>query len=51
MEKAFSNTFEQIPETVSTNYEDFEEEIKSYHNKNQIESKIKELRKEIGNCS
>ena len=47
MEKAFSNTFEQIPETVSTNYEDFEEEIKSYHNKNQIESKIKELRKEM----
>ena len=41
MEKAFSNTFEQIPETVSTNYEDFEEEIKSYHNKNQIEIKIK----------
>ena len=47
MEKAFINTFEQIPETVSTNYEDFEEEIKSYHNKNQIESKIKELRKEM----
>ena len=47
MEKAFSNTFEQIPETVSTNYEDFEEEIKSYHNKNQIETKIKELRKEM----
>ena len=47
MEKSFSNTFEKIPEIVSTNYEDFEEEIKSYHNKNQIENKIKELRKEM----
>ena len=33
--------------TVSTSYENFEEEIKSYHNKNQIETKIKELRKEM----
>ena len=47
MEKSFSNTFEKIPEIVSTNYEDFEDEIKSYHNKNQIENKIKELRKEM----
>ena len=47
VEKAFSNTFEQIGETVSTSYENFEEEIKSYHNKNQIETKIKELRKEM----
>ena len=47
MEKAFSNTFEQKGETISTNYENFEEEIKSYHNKNQIETKIKELRKEM----
>ena len=47
MEKSFSNTFEKIPEIVSTNYEDFEEEIKSYHNKNQIENQIKELRKEM----
>ena len=47
MEKAFSNTFEQTPETISTSYDNFEEEIKSYHNKNQIESKIKELRKEM----
>ena len=47
MEKAFSNTFEQTGETISTNYENFEEEIKSYHNKNQIETKIKELRKEM----
>ena len=47
MEKSFSNTFEKIPEIVSTNYEDFEEEIKNYHNKNQIETKIKELRKEM----
>ena len=47
MEKAYSNTFEQTPETISTNFEDFEEEINSYHNKNQIESKIKELRKDM----
>ena len=47
MEKSFSNTFEKISDIVSTNYEDFEEEVKSYHNKNQIENKIKELRKEM----
>ena len=47
MEKAYSNTFQQTPETISTSYDNFEEEIKSYHNKNQIESKIKELRKEM----
>ena len=47
MEKALSNTFEQTPETISTSYDNFEEEIKNYHNKNQIESKIKELRKEM----
>lgn len=47
VEKAFSNTFEQAGENVSTSYENFEEEIKSYHNKNQIETKIKELRKEM----
>ena len=47
MEKSFSNTFEKVSEIVSSNYEDFEEEIKSYHNKNQIENKIKELRKEM----
>jgi len=47
VEKGFSNTFEQTVETVSTSYENFEEEIKSYHNKNQIETKIKELRKEM----
>ena len=47
VEKAFSNTFEQTGETISTSYENFEEEIKSYHNKNQIETKIKELRKEM----
>ena len=47
MEKAFSNTFEQTGESISTSYENFEEEIKNYHNKNQIETKIKELRKEM----
>ena len=47
MEKAYSNTFQQTPETISTSYDNFEEEVKNYHNKNQIESKIKELRKEM----
>ena len=51
MEKGFSNTFEQTPETISTSYDNFEEEIKNYHNKNQIESKIKELRKEMENVA
>ena len=51
MEKAFSNTFEQTPETISTSYDNFEEEIKNYHNKNQIEIKIKELRKEMENVA
>jgi len=47
MEKSFTNSFEQIGETVSTNYDEFEEEIKKYHTKNQIEVKIRELRKEM----
>src|SRR6056300_1054244 len=47
MEKAYSNTFQQTPETISTSYDNFEEEVKNYHNKNQIESKIKELSKEM----
>jgi len=51
MEKGFSNTFEQTPETISTSYDNFEEEIKNYHNKNQIEIKIKELRKEMENVA
>ena len=51
MEKAFSNTFDQTPETISTSYDNFEEEIKDYHNKNQIEIKIKELRKEMENVA
>ena len=51
MEKAFSNTFEQTPETISTSYDNFEEEIKNYYNKNQIEIKIKELRKEMENVA
>ena len=51
MEKGFSNTFEQTPETISTSYDNFEEEIKNYYNKNQIEIKIKELRKEMENVA
>ena len=47
MEKSFTNSFEESKEIVSNDYKDFEEEIKSYHNKNQIETKIKELRKEM----
>jgi excinuclease ABC subunit B len=47
MEKSFTNSFEESKVSVSNNYEDFEEEIKSYHNRNQIETKIKQLRKEM----
>ena len=47
MERSFRNSFEQTGETVSTNYDDFEEEIKKYHTENQIEVKIRELRKEM----
>ncbi len=47
MEKSFKNSFEPSKEIVSTNYEDFKEEIKSYHTQNQIENKIRLLRKEM----
>ena len=47
MERSFTNSFEQIGESVSTNYDDFEEEIKKYHTENQIQVKIRELRKEM----
>ena len=47
MEKSFTNSFEESKEIVSNDYKDFEEEIKGYHTKNQIEAKIKQLRKEM----
>ena len=47
MERSFTNSFEQIGESVSANYDDFEEEIKKYHTELQIQVKIRELRKEM----
>ena len=47
MERSFTNSFEQIGESVSANYDDFEEEIKKYHTEIQIQVKIRELRKEM----
>ncbi len=47
MEKSFTNTFENESISTSSNYEDFEEEVKNYHDKNLINKKIKELRREM----
>ncbi|MEK9755860.1 MAG: excinuclease ABC subunit UvrB [Bacteroidota bacterium] len=47
MDKSFSNTFNFENKSVSNSYENFEEELKSYQDQNQIEKKIKEYRKEM----
>ena len=47
MDKSFSNTFNIENKSISNSYENFEEELKSYQDKNQIEKKIKEFRKEM----
>tara|TARA_B100000575_G_scaffold171612_1_gene137418 strand:- start:21313 stop:23295 length:1983 start_codon:yes stop_codon:yes gene_type:complete len=47
MEKSFNFSFTKAPESKSTNYEDFENEVKTYHSKTQLEKKIKQLRKEM----
>lgn len=47
MDKSFSNTFNIENKSISNSYENFEEELKSYQDKNQIEKKIKEYRKEM----
>ena len=47
MEKSFLNTFDKDVQVVNSSYEDFEEELKSYQTKNEIEKRIKELRKDM----
>ena len=47
MEKSFLNTFEKDVQVVNSSYEDFEEELKSYQTNNEIEKRIKELRRNM----
>jgi len=47
MVKSFTNTFEKNIQIVNSSYEDFEEELKAYQTKNEIEKRIKELRKQM----
>jgi len=47
MEKSFTNTFEKDIQIVNSSYENFEEELKSYQTRNEIEKRIKELRKDM----
>ena len=47
MDKSFTNTFEKDIQIVNSSYEDFEEELNAYQTRNEIEKRIKELRKEM----
>ena len=47
MDKSFINTFEKDVQIVNSSYEDFEEELKAYQTRNEIEKRIKELRKQM----
>ena len=47
MDKSFTNTFEKDIQIINSSYEDFEEELKAYQTRNEIEKRIKELRKEM----
>ena len=47
MDKSFTNTFEKDIQIVNSSYENFEEEIKAYQTRNEIEKRIKELRKQM----
>ena len=47
MDKSFTNTFEKDIQIVNSSYEDFEEELKAYQTRNEIEKRIKELRKQM----
>ena len=47
MDKSFTNTFEKDIQIVNSSFEDFEEELKAYQTRNQIEKRIKELRKQM----
>ena len=51
MEKSFLNTFDKDVQIVNSSYEDFEEELKSYQTNNEIEKRIKELRKDMENVA
>ena len=51
MEKSFLNTFDKDVQFVNNSYEDFEEELKSYQTNNEIEKRIKELRKDMENVA
>ena len=51
MEKSFLNTFDKDVQLVNSSYEDFEEELKSYQTNNEIEKRIKELRKDMENVA
>ncbi len=51
MEKSFLNTFEKDVQVVNSSYEDFEEELKSYQTNNEIEKRIKELRRDMENVA
>ena len=51
MDKSFTNTFEKDVQIVNSSYEDFEEELKAYQTRNQIEKRIKELRKQMENVA
>ena len=47
MDKSFTNTFEKDIQIVNSSYENFEEELKAYQTRNEIEKRIKELRKQM----
>jgi len=47
MDKSFTNTFEKDIQIVNSSYEDFEEELEAYQTRNEIEKRIKELRKQM----
>ena len=47
MNKSFTNTFEKDIQIVNSSYEDFEEELEAYQTRNEIEKRIKELRKQM----
>ena len=47
MDKSFTNTFEKDIQIVNSSYEDFEEELNAYQTRNEIEKRIKELRKQM----
>jgi len=47
MDKSFTNTFEKDIQIVNSSYEDFEEELKAYQTRNEVERRIKELRKQM----